>query len=148
MRHALIFVLGATIIGSAFAVSGESKEQWRPYEMVLIDDKVQFEDPAGIAMGLVVRDLGVKKMIAPDLYWGLSIVWDGKEYKRDPKYIGDWNGPWEIIPRTAWRTGISLSEYLVPPDALTPGKHVLSLKDKSAQSNSLTIFIRKKGEAR
>jgi hypothetical protein len=77
------------------------------------------------------------------LYWGLSVVWDGKEYRRDPKHIGSWNGPWEIMPKTAWRTGFSLSEYLVPVEVLTAGRHTIALKDAAAESNTLTVFIEK-----
>src|SRR5882672_154571 len=70
-----------------------------PYEIVLEGEKVVFDKAETVSSQVVIRDLGVKKMIAPDLYWGLSVVWDGKEYKRDPKHIGMWNGPWEILPK-------------------------------------------------
>jgi hypothetical protein len=102
-----------------------------------------FDKAESISSQMVIRDLGVKKMIAPDLFWGLSVVWDGKEYKRDPKWIGDWNGQSEIIPKTAWSTTFSLSEYLVPSKVLTPGRHTVALKDAFAKSNTLTVFIEK-----
>jgi hypothetical protein len=81
-----------------------------------------------------------------DAVWfgrGLSVVWDDKEYKRDPKQIGVWNGPGEIIPKGAWRTRFSLSEYLVPAGVLTAGRHTIALKDASVESNTLTVFIEK-----
>lgn len=124
-----------------FALSGAERKSPVPYEIVLEGEKVRFENAEPVSSQIVIRDLGVKKMIAPDLYWGLSVVWDGKEHKRDPKHVGHWNGPWEIIPRTAWRTGFSLSEYLVPAQALTAGRHTIALKDASAQSNTLTVFV-------
>jgi len=82
-------------------------------------------------------------MIAPDLYWGLSGVWDGKEHKRDPKDIGVWDGH-GIAPKTALRTRFSLSEYLVPAGALTAGRHTIALKVAFAESNTLTVFIEPK----
>jgi len=111
-----------------------------PYEIVLDGDNVEFNKDETVSSQIVIRDLGVKKMIAPDLYWGLSVVWDGKEYWPDRKRRA-WNGPWEIAPKTAWRTGCSLSEYLVPTEVLTAGRHTIALKDASAESNTLTVFI-------
>jgi hypothetical protein len=134
---------GSQPIRSALVISGNPTRSSSPYEIVLEGEKVVFDKAESVSIQITVRDLGVKKMIAPDLYWGLSVVWDGREYKRDPKYIGNWNGPWEIIPKTAWRTGFSLSEYLVPVEVLTAGGHTIALKDASAESNTLTVFIEK-----
>jgi hypothetical protein len=127
------------------SVNPARRPQLAPYEIVLDGEHVMFVNPESVSIQITMRDLGVKKMIAPDLYWGLSVLWDGKEYKRDPKYIGSWNGPWEILPRTAWRTGFSLSEYLVPAKALTAGRHTIALKDAFAESNTLTVFLEKSG---
>ncbi len=120
------------------------KPEHSPYEIVLGGEKVVFDKAETVSSPIVIRDLGVKKMIAPDLYWGLSVVWDGKEYKRDPKHIGMWNGPWEIMPKTAWRTIFSLSEYLVPAEVLTVGRHTIALRDAFAESNTLTVSIEPK----
>ena len=46
-------------------------------------------------------------------------------------------------PKTALRTRFSLSEYLVPAEALTAGRHTIALRDPSAESNTLTVFIEK-----
>ncbi len=110
--------------------------------MVLVGEHVVFDKAESVTSQVIVRNLGVKKLIAPELYWVLSVVWDGKEYKRDPNKRA-WNGPWEIIPKTAWRTGFSLSEYLVPADLLTAGRHTIALNDAFAESNTLTVFIEK-----
>ena len=132
------FIISFLLLPLALAMPAAQRRAPAPYEIVLEGDKVVFENAETISSQIVVRDLGVKKMIAPYLYWGLSIVWDGKEYKRDPKRIGNWNGPMEIIPKTAWRTGFSLSEYLVPVEALTAGRHTIALRDASSESNALT----------
>ncbi len=132
------------LLPMSFAVSGATDKSAVAYEIVLEGDKVVFDNAETVSSQIVIRDLGVKKMIAPELYWGLSVVWDDKEYKRDPKHTSSWNGPGEIIPKTAWRTGVSLSEYLVPAQALTAGRHTLALKSASGESNTLTVFIEKK----
>ncbi len=115
-----------------------------PYEVVLDAEGVVFEKVEVANINLTVRDLGVRKMIAPDLFWGLTMVWDGKAYQRDPKYVGNWNGPWEILPRTAWKAVCSPTEYLLPKEVLSPGRHTIALRDAFAESNTLTIFIEPK----
>ena len=113
------------------------------YEIVLVGQLVVFDKAESVSSQIIIRNLGMKKMIVPGLYWGLSVVWDGKEYKRDPKHIGPWNGPGEIISKGVLGTGFSLSEYLVPAEALTAGRHTIALKDAFAESNTLTVFIEK-----
>ena len=133
----------AFILLLALAMSGDATGASAPYEIVLEGETVVFDKAETVSCRMVIRDLGVKKVIAPDLYWGLSVVWDGKEYKRDPNKRA-WNGPWEIIPKTAWGTGFSLSEYLVPTEVLTAEPHTVALKDAFAESNTLTVFIEPK----
>src|SRR6266508_1049375 len=110
-------------------------------ELVLIDDHVVFSTATNISMELIFRNVGEEKMKPYDLLLGLSVVWDGEEYKRDPKHIGPWNGPWEITPKTAWRNRISLSDFLIPPKVLTAGRHAVAVRDGSAGSNTQTVFI-------
>ncbi len=74
----------AFILLLALAMSGDATGASAPYEIVLEGETVVFDKAETVTSQIVIRDLGVKKMIAPDLYWGLSVVWDGKEYKRDP----------------------------------------------------------------
>ena len=116
------------------------------YEIVLDEEPFVFDKAESVSIQINIRNLEMRKLIAPDLYWGLSVLWDGKEYKRDPKHTGrwKWNGPVEIIPKTAWRTGFSLSEYLVPAEVLTAGRHTIALKDAFAESNTLTVVIEPK----
>ena len=136
--------IGLLLLSLASASFGNSSKSAPPYEIVLDTEKVVFNEDDGISIQIVIRDLGTQKMIAPHLYWGLSVVWDAKEHKRDPNQRTAWNGPWEIIPKTAWRTAFSLSEYLVPAKALTAGRHTIALKDAFAESNTLTVFIEPK----
>ena len=110
------------------------------YEIVLNGEEVVFEKAESVAIWIAIRNLGTKKLIALDLISGLSVVWDGKEYKC-AKF--SWNGPYEIIPKGYLRTGFSLSDCLVPAEVLTAGRHTIALKDAFAESNTLTVFIEK-----
>ena len=110
-------------------------------ELVLIDEHVVFSTATKISMEMIFRNVGEEKMKPYDLLLGLSVVWDGGEYKRDPRHIGPWNGPWEITPKTAWRNRISLSDFLIPPKVLTAGRHTVAVRDASSESNILTVFI-------
>jgi len=111
-----------------------------PYEIVLSGEKVVFDKAESVSIQITIRNLGMKKLIAPDLYSGLSVVWDGKEYKLG---VYSWGGigPYEIIPKGYWSRGFSLSDCLVPAEALTAGRHTIALKDAFAESNTLTVFI-------
>lgn len=135
--------IALVLLPLALAQSGSPAGSPSPYEIVLDGDQVVFDKADAVSSQIVIRDLGVKEMVAPDLYWGLSVVWDGREYKRDPKHATAWNGPGKIIPKSSWRTGFSLSEYLVPAEFLTAGRHTIALKDAFALSNTLTVFVEK-----
>jgi len=137
------FIVVSLLLALTLALSGKPSGSPAPYEIVLQGDRVVFDPSESVSSRIIVRDLGVKKMIAPDLYHGLSVVWDGKVYKRDPNRQLPWNGPSEIIPKTAWGTGFSLSEFPVPAGALTLGRHTVALKDANAESNTITVFIEK-----
>src|ERR1044071_7037253 len=119
--------------------------QHAPYEIVLDGEHIEFDKPESVWLPITVRNLGTKKLFVPDLYWGLSVVWDGTAYKRNPAYMGSWNGLADLypFPKGFWRSGFSLSEYLVPMDLLTAGRHTIALRDASAESNTQTIFVEK-----
>src|SRR6266487_7050664 len=60
-------------------------------ELVLIDDHVVFSTATNISMELIFRNVGEEKMKPYDLLLGLSVVWDGKQYGRDPKQYVAYN---------------------------------------------------------
>lgn len=112
------------------------------FEIIAESEQIVFDAAAEVSAQLLVRNLDERSLAAPELFWGLTIVWDGIEYRRDPKYIGNWNGAAEILPQTSWRTSVSISEYQIPPDALTAGRHTMALKGAAATSNTLSYFIK------
>jgi hypothetical protein len=142
----LACLLAVVLPGQMFAAETNAK----PYEIMIsvTDKQLTFAKPEDIVLQAAVRDLGVKKMDAPSLWWGLSIVWDGKAYELDPKYKGVWNGPMEIISKTSWVFAFGVSEYRIPAERLAAGRHTVALKDAFAESNTLTIFIDPKQNAK
>src|SRR6266704_6149771 len=110
-------------------------------ELVLIDDHVVFSTATNLSMEMIFRYVGEEKMKPYDLLLGLSVVWDGKEYGRDPKRYVAYNGLLEFGPKSGWRNRISLSEFLIPSRLLTSGRHTVAVRDASAESNILAVFI-------
>jgi len=76
---------------------------------------------------------------------GLSVVWDGKDYKRDPKRALAYNGPVWFQPGAGWHERFSLSEFLIPRERLAPGRHTVAVRDAGVESNVLTISVKTKG---
>ena len=110
-------------------------------ELVLIDEHVVFSTATKISMEMIFRNVGEEKMKPYDLLLGLSVVWDGKEYGRDPKQFIAYNGSLEFGPKSGWRNRISLSEFLIPSGLSTSGRHTVAVRDGSAASNTQTVFI-------
>ena len=110
-------------------------------ELVLIDDHVVFNTATNISMEMIFRNVGEEKMKPYDLLSGLSVVWDGKEYRRDPKRFNFYNGLLEFGPKSGWHNRVSLSDFLIPPKLLTSGPHKVAVRDASAGSNTQTVFI-------
>ena len=92
-------------------------------------------------MEMIFRNAGEENMKPYDLLLGLSVVWDGKEYRRDPKRFIAYNGLLEFGPKSGWHNRISLAEFLIPPKLLTSGRHTGAVRDASAGSNRQTVFI-------
>jgi hypothetical protein len=69
-------------------------------ELVLMDDHVVFNTATNISMEMIFRNVGEEKMKPYDLLLGLSVVWDGKEYRRDPKRFIAYNGLLAFGPKS------------------------------------------------
>ena len=134
-------IIAFLLVPLALVLSGSPTGSPAPYEIVLVGEKVVFDKAETVSSQLVIRDLGMKELIAPTLLRELSVIWDGKSYKREG--MGPWNGPREIFPKTALRERISLSDFRVPAEALTAGRHTIAIKDAVTDSNTLTVFIEK-----
>jgi hypothetical protein len=139
MNKSLIICL-LSLLPLAVAISGNPTESPAPYEIVLVGEKVVFDRADKVSSDIVIRDLGrVRNILASAMYFGLSVVWDGKEYKRNRR--GPWNGPEVLFPKAGMRLDVLLKDFPVPAQSLADGPHTLALKDAMAKSNTLTIFI-------
>jgi hypothetical protein len=133
---ATIILLAAVLSTTHTAQAADSS-----LELVLSDDHVVFTTATNISMAMIFRNVGETNMESYKLLLGLSVVLDGKEFKRDPEQVILYNGGRWFQPKLGWVSHISLSEYLIPPEALASGRHTVALRDADAESNTQTIFI-------
>lgn len=92
---------------------------------------------------ILFRNVGEKTINDSEMLSGLSIVWDGKEYKNDPKHkYGRSDGP-PFGPGSTFEIPFSPFDFLIPQDALTPGWHTVSAKAGDAESNRVSLRILK-----
>ena len=103
--------------------------------------KSEFARNEEIDVTLTITNQTEEDIQAPETFWSARVLFDKKEYKRLPKYTGDWNGPGLIIAGGKFRTGVSLAAYGITEKSLTDGKHTLAVKIGEVVSNSLTITI-------
>lgn len=122
-------------VGSSAQAEGSS------VELTLIDDHVVFITATNISMELSLRNVGNTNMEPYGLLLGLSVVLDGKEYKRDPKRFFSYDGLAKFFPMSSMRGRFDLSDYIIPPTALKPGRHTVMARAASSESNQLTFFI-------
>jgi hypothetical protein len=104
-------------------------------------DVVTFSSATNITMQVTFRNVGEVNMDCPDLLSGLTVIWDGKEYKGTQRPHLGFSGVAKFDPRNAWRVGLPLSHYDIPPEGLGSGRHTVAVKVEGAESNILTIFI-------
>jgi hypothetical protein len=108
-------------------------------------DEVRFGTNANpsITMKVTFRNVGevkIENINYPDLLYGSTVIWDGKEYRYDREFTG-WFGSNGFDPKTAWQQNISLSDYPIPKEELASGRHTISVKSLGIESNRQTIFI-------
>lgn len=102
---------------------------------------VAFSATTNITLEVTFRNVGEVNMERPDLLFGLTVIWDGKEYKGTQMPHLGFDGDPNFDPKTAWRVGFPMSHYDIPPEALASGRHTVAVKDASVESNILTIYI-------
>ena len=132
-KFATIFFLAVVLSAKHTARAAGSS-----LEIVLSDDQIMFTSVTNISMDMVYRNVGETNINSYALLSGLSIVIDGKEFKRESI---SYSGFKYFYPKTAWPVHISLSEFLIPPKTLVTGRHTVALRDAGSESNTQTIFI-------
>ena len=101
--------------------------------------EVTFGRTTNNALEVTFRNVGETNLVMPDLFFGLTVILDGKEYV----YGGEqgWFGSAYLTPHEAYRMYPHLSDYRIPDGALAPGRHTFAVKVTGAESNMQTIFI-------
>jgi hypothetical protein len=133
---ATILLLAAVLFITRMAQATNSS-----LELVLRDDHVVFTTATNISMAMIFRNVGETNLESSGLLWDLSVALDGKEYQRDPHRTICYNGSFWFQSKGGWVSHVSLSDYLIPSEALVSGRHTVALRDAGSESNTQTIFI-------
>jgi len=110
-------------------------------ELVLCDEHVVFNASTNISMDMICRNVGETNLNPAELLTDLTVVLDGKEFKRDLRRTPSLNILLSFEPKRGWRRSISLSDFHIPPEALASGRHTVALRVLGSESNTQTIFI-------
>ncbi len=129
------------LLAAVLSITHTARAANSSLELVLSDDHVVFTTATNISMAMIFRNVGETNMEPYKLLVDLSVVLDGKAYQRDPKQSIFYNGVLWFQPKSGWVSHVSLSDYLIPPEALASGRHTVALRDAGSESNTQTIFI-------
>jgi hypothetical protein len=95
-------------------------------------------------MQVLFRNVGEETRWSDKFITRLSVVWDGKEYQKNPKCdaYGKSEGP-PFSPASSWGIPFSPFDFLIPQEALSSGWHTVAVRlDRLAvESNKVSIFI-------
>ena len=137
----LLSILCVVLLGMA-AIADDQKPP-KPVEVVLSSHRVTFyaADPTRM-MQLLFRNVGEKTLPPNDLLAGLSIVWDGKEYQKNPKRdpYAVYDGP-AFSPRGSLEIPFSPFDFLIPQEALSAGWHTVAARMGDVDSNKVSVYI-------
>ena len=90
-------------------------------------------------MEVSFRNVGEKWVWPNILISGLSVVWDGKAYKlTHPEHFFVYDGP-PFGPKMGWRCSFLLCDFVIPPEALTSGRHTVAVRDELSETNTFTF---------
>ena len=134
-------VASILLLAAALSMTPAARATNSSLELVLSDDQVVFTSATNISMEVIFRNVGETNLSPSRLLVDLAVVLDGKEFKRDWKRMPSLNILLELQPKSGWRRGIAFSEFLIPSEALAPGRHTVTVRDMGSESNTLTLFI-------
>jgi hypothetical protein len=126
------------LLAAVLSITHTARAADSSLELVLSDDHVVFTTATNISMEMIFRNVGETNMSRYALLADTLVVLDGKEFKRAP--FGYEGLRW-CFPKSGWRDIFVFSEFRIPPEALTSGRHTVMLRDASTESNVQTIFI-------
>jgi hypothetical protein len=114
----------------------------KPIEVVLSSPQVTFyAADSNRTMSLLFRNVGEKTLRPNDLLAGLSILWDGKEYRtKEKSYYWIYDGP-ALSPRGSFQIVFSPFNFFIPQEALSSGWHTVVVRTGDIDSNKVSVFI-------
>ena len=137
----LLSTLCAVLLGMAAIAADQTPP--KPIEVVLSSHQVTFyaADPRRM-MQLLFRNVGQETMWPDKFLTGLSIVWDGKEYQKNPKRdpYAVYDGP-AFSPRGSLEIPFSPLDFLIPQEALSAGWHTVAARTGHVDSNKVSVYI-------
>ena len=99
-------------------------------------DFVQFDIATNISLEVTFRNVGDNWIRPNSLPSGLSVVWDGKEYKlTNPEHFFVYDGP-PFQPKTGWHRSFPISAFGIPQETLNPGRHKVALREELTETNT------------
>jgi len=146
---AILFLTAVLSITHTAQATDGTQTSSSPVELVL-NCNVSFDAAADVKMNLIYRNIGVTNYLDPmALTASQTIIWDGKDYKKDLSWYG---GPSKLYPLQGMTVGVRLLDYPIPGEVLTSGRHSIALKVALTESNTvttdtLTVFIGKEYRA-
>jgi hypothetical protein len=137
------YLLTFCVILLGLAAIADDQKPPKPVEIVLSSHRVNFypADPSRM-MRILFRNVGETTLQPNDLLTGLSIVWDGKEYEKNPKRdpYAIYDGP-PFSPMGAFEIAYSPFDFLIPQEVLSPGWHTFAARTGNIDSNKVSVFI-------
>jgi hypothetical protein len=153
---ATIIILGAVFfVKSTLLAADAIRVSPSPIELVMdcgnvysnrlspysFDSSVEFREATEISIAVTFRSIGEFFVFEETLTSGLSIVWDGNEYKQK-KHTSSGNTPtitaaWP--PKSCYRHDFMLSDFVIPPEALTSGRHTVTVRVEFPESATYVL---------
>ncbi len=101
------------------------------------NSSVEFRDTTKMSMEVTFRNIGEFFVFPGIVRSGLSLVWDGKEYRyKDPDEAGDEAA---YPPKSCYRHDFSLSDFVIPPEVLTSGQHKVSVRVEFSEASTFML---------
>jgi len=149
----IIFILGAVFFVKATLPAADAvRVSPSPIELIMdcgtvhsnrsityeVDSAVEFREAKKISMEVTFRNTGEFFVFPEILRSGLAIVWDGKEYGY--KYAHD-TASLEAAypPKSCYRHIFSLSDFVIPPEALTSGRHTVAARVEFSEASTFIL---------
>lgn len=97
-------------------------------------------EPSDAFASVTIANRGKQSVPAPDTWWSMRAIVDGKPCEILPQYRQDWSGAGEIIAGGKYRSVISLREFGIAREKFSLGWHTFQIRIGNATSNTL-VFI-------